>query len=116
MAAIQGAIDTLENYGQIDHMKAKRVFYDKAVLPAGEVVEMVIRQLPELSPERPHGLKYSLFYGLDGERIVGYDNERGKGDHKHSGSNETLCHFVSVEELVADFLADVERAKNDRNS
>ena len=116
MAAIQGAIDTVENYGQIDHMKAKRVFYDKAVLPAGEVVEMVIRQLPELSPERPHGLKYSLFYGLDGERIVGYDNERGKGDHKHSGSNETLCRFVSVEKLVADFLADVERAKNERNS
>ena len=61
-------------------MKAKRVFYDKAVWPAGEVVEMVIWQLPEASPERPHGLKYSLFYGLDGERNVGYDNERGKGD------------------------------------
>ena len=97
-------------------MKAKRVFYDKAVLPAGEVVEMVIWQLPELSPERPHGLKYSLFYGLDGERIVGYDNERGKGDHKHLGSSETPYRFVSVEKLVADFLADVERAKNERNS
>ena len=97
-------------------MKAKRLFYDKVVLPDGEIVEMVIWQLPEASPERQHGLKYSLFYGLDGERIVGYDNKRGKGDHKHSGSNETLCRSVSVEQLVADFLADVERAKNDRNS
>lgn len=77
---------------------------------------MVMWQLPELSPERPQGLKYSLFYSLDGERIVGYDNARGKGDHKHSGSNETLYRSVSVEKLVADFLADVERAKNDRNS
>ena len=97
-------------------MKAARIFYDKALLPDGAVVEMTIWQLPRATLERPHGLKYSLFYGLDGERIVGYDNERGKGDHKHSGSNETLCRFVSVEKLVADFLADVERAKNDRNS
>jgi hypothetical protein len=97
-------------------MKARRVFYDKAVLPDGETVEMTIWQLPEPSPERPHGLKYSLFYGFDGERIVGYDNERGKGDHKHAGSSETPYKFVSVKKLVADFLADVERAKNDRNT
>lgn len=47
---------------------------------------------------------------------MGYDNERGKGDHKHLGSNEVPYRFVSVEKLVADFLADVERAKNERNS
>ena len=53
-------------------------------------------------------LKYSLFYGRDGVRIVGYDNERGKGDHKHLGVMETRYRLVSVEKLVADFLADVE--------
>ena len=97
-------------------MKAHRIFYDKAVLADGAIVEMTIWQLPKASSERPHGLKYSLFYGLDGERIVGYDNERGKGDHKHLGSNEAPYRFVSVEKLVADFLADVERAKNERNA
>jgi hypothetical protein len=61
-------------------------------------------------------LKYSLFYGRDGVRIVGYDNERGKGDHKHLGVMETRYRFVSVEKLVADFLADVERATNERNA
>jgi hypothetical protein len=61
-------------------------------------------------------LKYSLFYGRDGLRIVGYDNERGKGDHKHLGEMETRYRFVSVEKLVADFLADVERATNERNA
>jgi hypothetical protein len=94
-------------------MKAKRIFYDRAVLPDGAVVEMVIWQLPQFTAERPHGLKYSLFYGLDGQRVVGYDNERGKGDHKHLRDVETRYRFVSVEQLVADFLADVERAKND---
>ena len=92
------------------HMKAQRIFYDKALLPAGAIVEMVIWQLPAPSPERPHGLKYSLFYGRDGRRIVGYDNERGKGDHKHIGTMESPYHFTSVEQLVTDFLADVQQA------
>ena len=61
-------------------------------------------------------LKYSLFYGRSGVRIVGYDNERGKGDHKHLGEMETRYRFVSVEKLVADFLAEVERATNERNA
>ena len=97
-------------------MKAKRIFYDKVVLPDGAIVEMTIWQLPKPSSERSHGLKYSLFYGRDGLRIVGYDNERGKGDHKHVGEMETRYRFVSVEKLVADFLADVERATNERNA
>jgi hypothetical protein len=97
-------------------MKAKRIFYDKAVLPGGEIVEMTIWQLPQPSVERPHGLKYTLFYGRDGERIVGYDNEQGKGDHKHLGLIETPYKFINAEQLVADFLADIDGAKNGRNT
>ncbi|MDO2777987.1 toxin-antitoxin system TumE family protein [Escherichia coli] len=37
-----------------------------------------------------------------------YDNERGKGDHKHIGSQEVSTSFVTIEQLLADFLADVE--------
>ena len=92
-------------------MKAKRLFYDKATLPDGSIVEMVIWQLPQANAERLHGLKYSLFYGRDGKRIVGYDNELGKGDHKHLGLKESRYRFVSVEKLLADFLSDVETAK-----
>lgn len=96
-------------------MKAKRIFYDKAVLPDGSLVEMTIWQLPLVSAERAHGLKYSLFYGRDGQRVVGYDNERGKGDHKHVHGVESKYKFVSVEQLVADFLADVERVKDEHH-
>ena len=91
-------------------MKAQRVFYDKAVLADGAIVEMMIWQLPRASAERPHGLKYRLYFGRDGKRIVGYDNERGKGDHKHLGEVEIRYRFVSLAQLVTDFLADVERA------
>jgi hypothetical protein len=96
-------------------MKARRIFYDKAVLPDGVIVEMVIWELPTTNPERAHGLKYSLFYGRAGQRIVGYDNERGKGDHKHVYEVESKYKFESVEKLIADFLADVERVKNDHH-
>jgi hypothetical protein len=93
-------------------MKAVRIFYDKALLPDGSIVEMVIWQLQSPSPERPHRLKYRLFYGRDGQRIVGYDNERGKGDHKHIMDVEKRYSFTTVDKLVADFLADIERMKN----
>lgn len=92
-------------------MKAVRLFHDKTSLPDGSIVEMSIWQLSATNAERPHGLKYSLYYGRPGERIVGYDNERGKGDHKHIEGQEMRYRFVSVEQLVADFLADVERIR-----
>jgi len=95
-------------------MKATRIFYDKAVLPDGCIVEMVIWQLPTSSPERPHGLKYRLYFGRDGQRIVGYDNERGKGDHQHLMDVEKRYKFTTPEKLVADFLADIERIQNEQ--
>ena len=64
-------------------MSAERIFYDKTLFPDGLIVEMVIWKLPKLTKDRPRRLKYRLFYGRDGLRIVGYDNERGNGDHKH---------------------------------
>ena len=96
-------------------MKARRIFYDKTLLPDGSIVEMVIWQLPSPSDDRPHGLKYRLFYGREGKRIVGYDNERGKGDHKHLLDVEKRYKFISVEKLIADFLADIERINNAQN-
>ncbi|MFM8462658.1 MAG: DUF6516 family protein [Burkholderiaceae bacterium] len=82
------------------------------MLPDGSIIEMVIWRLPQSTEDRPHGLKYRLFYGRDGKRIVGYDNERGKGDHKHLYDKEKRYRFISIEKLVADFLADVERIEH----
>ena len=89
--------------------KAILIFRDKAVLPDDAIVEMTIWRLPEPEPGRAHGLKYSLFYGRPGERIVGYDNETGKGDHRHYREREEPYAFTDVETLVADFLADIRR-------
>ena len=96
-------------------MKAVKIFYDKAILPDGATVQMTIWQLPRSTQERPHGLKYSLFYGGQDDCIVGYDNESGKGDHKHIRDVQTRYKFVNVEAMVTDFLADVERIRNEHN-
>jgi Family of unknown function (DUF6516) len=90
-------------------VKATLVLQMKREFVSGEVVEMLIWQLPEPSLERPHGLKYSLFYGKDGVRIVGYDNERGKGDHRHIFEKEERFVFTTVEAMIADFLEAVNK-------
>lgn len=74
----------------------------------GGVVEMVVWQVPEPVPPWVHGFKYRLVFARAGERVVGYDNERGKGDHKHIGALERPYPFSDVATLMNDFLADVE--------
>ncbi len=68
-------------------MAARVLFYKKQTYHGG-IVEMVIWELPDGDAERPHGLKCRLVYAKDGQRLIGYDNERGKGDHRHLGDRE----------------------------
>lgn len=92
-------------------MKAERIFHDKVLLPDGNIIEMVIWRVPTPVPPTNHGLKYRLFYGRSGERIVGYNNERGNGDHRHFRRRESAYRFRSVEKLISDFLSDVKKAQ-----
>jgi Family of unknown function (DUF6516) len=88
-------------------MKAERLFYQRIDYDDGAIVEMVLWRVPSPVPPSTHGLKYSLFYGRPGIRQVGYDNERGKGDHRHYLDAEESYTFSSVEKLIADFWSDV---------
>lgn len=74
----------------------------------GGVVEMVVWQAPQAVPPWVHLFKYRLVFIRENLRVVGYDNERGKGDHKHLGTLEVRYKFVDIETLMADFLRDVE--------
>lgn len=94
-------------------MKAVLEFHDKQELPGGGIIEMTIWSVPKSVRGSSHTLKYSLFYGFPGERLVGYDNEAGKGDHRHFKGRETAYRFSSVEQLMADFLTDVRRLRGD---
>jgi Family of unknown function (DUF6516) len=93
-------------------MAARLLFHKKQLYRDG-IVEMVIWQLPQADAERPHGLKYRLVYVREGKRIVGYDNERGKGDHKHIADQELPYRFSGVRDLVRDFWTDVRRCSDE---
>lgn len=89
-------------------MKATLIYREKFVYSDGAIREMVLWKLPKRTTERPHGLKYRLYYGLaDGTCVVRYDNESGKGDHRHIRDREESYPFRDVESLVADFLKDI---------
>lgn len=94
-------------------MKADLVHHSKLTMRDGAIVEMRIWRVPTAVKGSDHRLKYSLFYGMPGDRIVAYDNESGKGDHRHLGSDETAYDFTTVEQLIEDFKADVRRARGE---
>lgn len=86
------------------------VINDKVVLADGRIIQRIVWQLEEPTAERPHGLKYRLYCGKEGHCIVRYDNEAGKGDHVHYGETHECSYcFVSLERLILDFYADIER-------
>jgi hypothetical protein len=55
-----------------------------------------------------HAFKYRLAFVVDGVCVLRYDNEAGKGDHKHVGEVETAYTFESPRRLLADFWRNVE--------
>ena len=77
---------------------------------AGGIIEMVIWQVPEPVPPSEHPFKYRFVFVRDGLRLVGYDNERGKGDHKHLDELEVRYQFVDENQLLEDFWRDVQEA------
>ena len=93
--------------GIIANMPARLITRFKNITPDGGVIELVVWRVPAPVPPTGHGYKYRAVYALNGERIVGFDNARGKGDHCHLDGVEMPYHFVSVEQLVEDFIAAV---------
>ena len=93
--------------------KARLIIEDSGVLADGARWTIRIWLVPSPVPPSTHRYKYSLYYGHPGERVVGYDNERGKGDHKHLKGEELPYVFVSLDRLLDDFAADVETVRGE---
>jgi hypothetical protein len=92
-------------------MLATLIESQKLFLDDGAIVQIRVWRLPAATRERPHGLKYSLFYGRPRERIIGYDNETGKGDHRHYRDREEPYRFTNYETLIRDFMNDVRKER-----
>jgi len=87
--------------------RATLLMQEKLEMPDGAIVEIIVWRLPRPTADRPHGFKYRLYFGRGGKCQVRYDNEAGKGDHRHVGGQEHPYRFVSARRLREDFWADV---------
>jgi len=90
-------------------MKAVALIRRRDAVAMDAFVEMVVWHLPAPLAPSLHRFKYRLAYVVKGRCVVLYDNERGKGDHRHFAGREGPYRFASPERLVSDFDADRER-------
>ena len=91
----------------MQYMPAVPVAKAKEVRDDGSIVEVVIWERDEPLQPSTHRYKYRLYYGAAGVCRVRYDNERGKGDHRHRGEHEEDYVFTTLDRLLADFERDV---------
>ena len=90
-------------------MKATPIVRRRVVLSADAFVEVAVWRVPEPVPPCGHFFKYRLAYVVKGECVVRYDNERGKGDHRHVIDREFDYAFSTPDQLMLDFNADIAR-------
>lgn len=65
--------------------------------------------LPSPTAGSTHAYKYRYALIVNDECVMRYDNERGKGDHRHVGKTEEPYAFTTPEALFRDFVADIAR-------
>jgi len=90
-------------------MKATLMLRERVSLDDDSFVELVVWKLPKPLAASAHDFKYRLALVADGVCVMRYDNEAGKGDHKHLGEIEEEYNFAGLEQLQRDFWNDVER-------
>ncbi len=89
-------------------MKAVSIFDKRLIFGDRDFAEMVIWDVPSPVPPSQHRFKYRLVYVVNGIRVIGFDNERGKGDHRHDDGVETPYTFWNIDQLLNDFVTAVE--------
>jgi hypothetical protein len=87
-------------------MKATLLYRDRVLLDDDLLAEMVLWRLPTPVRGSTHPFKYRLALIDKDECVLRYDNEAGKGDHKHIGSEEVGYSFSTIQALREDFLMD----------
>ena len=90
-------------------MKAVQLVHTRIPYAEASFAELVLWQVPKPVAGSRHRFKYRLAYVVQGECVVRYDNEVGKGDHRHFGGVERAYKFTTPEQLVADFQRDIAR-------
>ena len=90
-------------------MKAIELVRTRIAFSETAFAELVLWQVPKPVAGSAHGFKYRLAYVVGGVCVVRYDNEVGKGDHRHFNGKESTYNFKTPDKLIADFQRDIAR-------
>jgi hypothetical protein len=101
-------LTAVSDWYMIPVMKAVSVKRAKVSDEHGNTIEIKVWRVPR-TPDKPHGLKYSLVYIVDETRVLGYDNAESRGDHRHYYDKEEPYRFTGIDRLLEDFYKDIRR-------
>lgn len=104
-----GFIDNATGAGIIPGVEAVELLRTRIVYSAAAFAELVLWRLPSPLSGSNHYFKYRLAYEVRGHCVLRYDNEAGKGDHRHYGDTESRYAFTDPENLIQAFQADMAR-------
>ncbi len=96
-------------------MKTTELLRQRIVYAENKFAELVLWRLDQPLAGSMHSFKYRLAYVVNEACVLRYDNEDGKGDHRHWGEKENAYNFSAPAKLLADFQHDIDRW-NDENS
>lgn len=98
-------------------MKAVELIRTRIAYSESAFAELVLWRLPKAMEGSSHQYKYRLAYVVHGECVLRYDNETGKGDHRHFMGKERAYTFTTPDQLIVDFQHDIARwSHENRNS
>lgn len=89
-------------------MKATELIRRRIAYSEHAFAELVLWKLPRPLPGSAHSYKYRLAYVVRRICVLRYDNEAGKGDHRHFQNKESRFVFTGVDQLLVAFRRDIE--------
>jgi len=90
------------------NMSSELLLDERHVLSEAVFAELVIWRVPAPVRGSAQEFRYRLALVVDGKCVLRYDNEAGKGDHKHVGDAQQRYRFKDAEQLLVDFWTDVD--------
>ena len=90
-------------------MHTRLLLHERHQIATDAFVELRVWRVPKPVRGSTHEYKYALAYIVTRECVLRYDNEAGKGDHKHFGAEEAPYTFTTPAQLLADFWFDVDQ-------
>jgi hypothetical protein len=94
-------------------MKARLLLDERQQVREKAFVSLRVWAVPVAVRGSTHGYKYSLALVVSGVCVLRFDNEAGKGDHRHIGATETPYRFTTPEQLLNDFWQEVDQWRAD---